>query len=272
MVEPLLIHIHVPKCAGTTVEGHLHSELGDQGFWSPPKRTRKYPLGWFGRKYDATPPTAVENIKAVSGHFVGRSFEDMFPGRRIIRSMILREPEALLLSYYNYRMMRYVMRGRNAYGFSLFLRATRENFITHFLLERWLELPWVKLIPMPGEQKAMLLDEIMASVDYVVPIGETDQLVEKLSEELGISPLARRQNTAEANQKMSGWKILRSADISKADRLELKARTNLDRYLWRRWVLKDGAQFRAEPARRFVQTEFVRPRYQAERRLARMFG
>ena len=141
MSEPLLIHIHVPKCAGTTVENHLHAELGENGFWAPGKRTRKFPLGWFGRKYNATPRAAVKDIRAISGHFVGRSVEDMFPDRRIVRSIILREPEALLLSYYNYRMMRYMTRGQNAYGFSLFLRATRQNFITHFLLERWLELP-----------------------------------------------------------------------------------------------------------------------------------
>ena len=272
MSEPLLIHIHVPKCAGTTVENHLHAELGENGFWAPGKRTRKFPLGWFGRKYNATPRAAVKDIRAISGHFVGRSVEDMFLDRRIVRSIILREPEALLLSYYNYRMMRYMMRGQNAYGFSLFLRATRQNFITHFLLERWLELPWIQLIHMRDEQKAALLDEIMASVDHVSHIGETDQLVGTISEELGISPLAQRRNTAEANQHMTGWKILRAGEISEADRIELKARTNLDRYLWRRWVLKDGAPFRPEPARRFVQTEIVRPRYQCERRLARMFG
>jgi hypothetical protein len=272
MSEPLLIHIHVSKCAGTTVENHLRNELGKSGFWAPKKRTRNFPLGWFGRKYDRTPHTSVGNIRAISGHFVGRSVEDMFPDRRIIRSIILRDPESLMLSYYNYRMMRYMLSGQRPYGFSLFLRATRQNFITHFLLERWLELPWVELIRMPDQQKAALLDEIMASIDHVAEIGRTDDLIETISGEIGISRAAQRQNTAEEKQQMTGWKIVRFGDISEADRTELKARTNLDRYLWRRWILKDDAPFTHEASNRFAHSELVRPRYQCERRLARMFG
>lgn len=272
MSEPLLIHIHVPKCAGTTVEQHLVDELGRDGFWAPKKRTRKFPLGWFERKYDRATQVPSSRIKAVSGHFIGRSIEDMFQDRRIVRSIILREPESLMLSYYNYRMMRYMLRGQHPYGFSLFLRATRQNFITHFLLERWLELSWLELIRMPDEKKVALLDEIMGSIHHVAQIGDTDALVEKVSGEIGISPMAQRRNTAEEKQQQTGWKIVRLGDISEADRTELKARTNLDRYLWRRWVLKDNAPFTRDATQGFAQTEFVRPRYQVERRLARAFG
>jgi hypothetical protein len=196
----------------------------------------------------------------------------MFSDRRIVRSIILREPESLMLSYYNYRMMRYMLRGEHAYSFSLFLRATRQNFVTHFLLERWLELPWIELIRMPDEKKAALIDEVMRSMHHVAAIGETDALVEKISGELGISPVATRRNTAEEKQQATGWKILRMADISAAERAELRARTNLDRYLWRRWMLKDETPFSRDAAQGFVQTEMVRPRYQFERRVARAFG
>jgi hypothetical protein len=196
----------------------------------------------------------------------------MFSDRRIVRSIILREPESLMLSYYNYRMMRYMLCGEHAYSFSLFLRATRQNFVTHFLLERWLELPWIELIRMPDEKKAALIDEVMRSMHHVAAIGETDALVEKISGELGISPVATRRNTAEEKQQATGWKILRMADISAAERAELRARTNLDRYLWRRWMLKDETPFSRDAAQGFVQTEMVRPRYQFERRVARAFG
>jgi hypothetical protein len=98
MREPLLIHIHVPKCAGTTVEKHLHNELGGQGFWAPRKRTRNFPLGWFRPKYNSARGAPLDQIKAVSGHFIGRSVEDLFEDRRVIRSIILRDPESLMLS------------------------------------------------------------------------------------------------------------------------------------------------------------------------------
>ncbi|MBS0251028.1 MAG: hypothetical protein JSR78_08175, partial [Proteobacteria bacterium] len=215
MPEPLLIHIHVPKCAGTTVEKHLKQELGRTGIWFAPKRTRKAPLGWFGRKYNNRPPVPLGQIKAVSGHFIGRSIEENFEDRRIVRSIILREPESLMLSYYNYRMMRYIIRGQQPYGFSLFLRATRQNFISHFLLDRWLELPWLDLVRLSDQQKVRLLDEALASVDHIAPINETDDLVRKISTELGISPVAQRRNTTEDDRKAkTGWKMVRYSDLS----------------------------------------------------------
>lgn len=272
MREPVLIHIHVPKCAGTTVEQHLNSELGASRTWLAPKRTRQFPLGWFRRKYDRTPPAPFNQIKAVSGHFIGRSIESNFKNRRIVRSIILREPESLMLSYYNYRMMRYILRGQHPYGFSLFLRATRQNFVTHFLLERWLELPWIELVRLTDEQKIERLDEAMSSIHHIAPIGEADALIEKISLEIGVSPMAKRRNTTKDREAETGWKTLRLAELSEADRAELEARTQLDRYLWRRWVLKENVGFAPEKHSRFRQSEFFRPRYQCERRLSRMFG
>lgn len=273
MPEPLLIHIHVPKCAGTTVEKHLKQELGRSGIWFAPKRTRKAPLGWFGRKYNSTPPVPLGQIKAVSGHFIGRSIEENFKDRRIVRSIILREPESLMLSYYNYRMMRYIIRGQRPYGFSLFLRSTRQNFISHFLLDRWLELPWLDLVRLSDQQKVRLLDEALASVDHIAPINEADDLVHKISTELGISPVAERRNTTEDDRKAkTGWKMVRYGDLSEADRVELKSRTLLDRYLWRRWVLKEHVSYAPEWQSQFTRSEFLRPRYECERRLARLFG
>ncbi|MFT3730786.1 MAG: hypothetical protein QM780_05060 [Hyphomicrobium sp.] len=272
MSEPLLIHVHVPKCAGTTVERHLRSELGRNGTWFAPKRTRKFPLGWFGRKYDATPKASLDEIKALSGHFIGQSIEGLFKDRCIVRSIILREPESLMLSYYNYRMMRYIGLGQRPYGFSLFLRATRENFISHFLLERWLELPWVDLVRLTDAQKAERLNAAMASMHHIAPIAETDALVEKISEEIGIGPAAERRNTTEDRLSKTGWTMVRLGDLSDEDRGELRSRTQLDRYLWRRWVLKENVPFGEEARGRFKRTEFARPRYQCERRLARLFG
>lgn len=272
MPEPLLIHIHVPKCAGTTVEKHLAYELGHSGVWFAPKRTRQFPLGWFGRKYNDKPPAPLDQIKALSGHFIGRSIEEQFKDRKIVRSIILREPESLMLSYYNYRMIRYIQQGLRPYGFSLFLRATRQNFISHFLLDRWLELPWLDLVRLSDQQKMRLLDEALASVDHIAPISEADDLIRKISAELGISPVAKRQNTTEDGKAKAGWTMVRHGDLSDAERAELKSRTQLDRYLWRRWVLKEDVRVAPDLQSQFRRSEFLRPRYQCERRLARLFG
>jgi hypothetical protein len=272
MPAPLLIHIHVPKCAGTSIERHLASQLGKTGFWSARKRTRNFPLSAFAQKYDPTLPAPPDEIKAVSGHFIGRSVEDVFAGRRIVRSLILREPESLMLSYYNFRMMRYLLAGQHAYPFSLFLRATRVNLVAHFLLERWLEMPWIQLVQLSDAQKAVLLDKALASMDYVCDISETDALAAKISAEIGIAPGTPRHNTAEEKQAKTGWKILRLADLSKSEREALQSRTALDSYLWRRWAQKENVRFDRGTQSRFALSEVVRPRYQVERRIARRYG
>ncbi|HML28829.1 MAG TPA: hypothetical protein PKE16_08330, partial [Hyphomicrobium sp.] len=96
--------------------------------------------------------------------------------------------------------------------------------------------------------------------------------IEKISHEIGFSPMAARRNTTKDREAETGWKTLQLSELSEADRVELRARTQLDRYLWRRWVLRENVAFAREEQSRFRRSEFVRPRYQCERRLARMFG
>jgi len=271
MEQPLLIHIHVPKCAGTTVEKHFAQQLGER-FWVPRKRTRRLPLSLFRRKYRAGLPEHPDQIKAVSGHFIGKSVEGLFPNRRIVRSIILRQPESMMMSYYNFRMMRYLLEGQHAYSFLLFLRATRVNPMAHFLLERWLELPWIELIRLSEERKIELLDEALAEVDYVADIRQADSLIEKVSAELDIRPVAPRRNAAEEKQVKTGWKILKLEDLTPSEHALLKSRTALDDYLWKRWVQKDQKAFDRRDQSNFAYSEFVRPRYQVERRIARRFG
>lgn len=272
MADPLLVHVHVPKCAGTTVENHLKSQLGNEGMWAPPKRSRRFPLGWFSYKYDPALLVPTKQVRAISGHFIGQSIEKMFPGRRIIRSVILREPESLMLSYYNFRMMRYLREGQHSYSFSLFMRSMRLNPAAHFLLERWAELPWIELARLSEEKKAALLDEMLGTFDFVADIASTNTLLASLSTEIGIATTAAPQNTAEENQKKIGWKLLRRNDLTQGDRRLIEARTSLDRYLWRRWAQKENVAFNPDDAKSFVIGEFGRTGYQVQRRIARGFG
>ena len=78
MMDTLLIHVHVPKCAGITVEKHFESELGSTGFWKPRRRTRKLPLGLLGYKYNPRLPGPADQIRAISGHFAGSSLAKLF--------------------------------------------------------------------------------------------------------------------------------------------------------------------------------------------------
>ena len=272
MMDTLLIHIHVPKCAGTTLEKHFESELGVTGFWKTRKRTRKFPLELFSYKYDPTLPAPAEQVRAISGHFAGHSLAKLFPERRIVRSLILREPQSLMLSWYNFRIMRNMLKGQKPYSFSLFLRSMRMNPVAHFILERWVELPWIQMSRMSDDVKAALLDKTLEQLDYVVDISETDSLISSLTPQIGIAEYAPRRNTAEQNQKKSGWKVIGLEDLSGQDRLLLRSRTSLDRYLWRRWALKENIVFDHSKPTGFLFSELVRPSYQIQRRTVRRFG
>jgi hypothetical protein len=272
MTNPLLIHIHVPKCAGTTVEEHLEGELGSPGFWSAPKRTRKFPLELFGRKYDSNLPGPAEQVRAVSGHFAGRSLAKLFPGRRIVRSLILREPKSLMLSYYNFRMMLYLSKGQSPYSFSLFLRSMRMNPVTHFLLARWAEMPWIEMASLPANRKVAILDKMLGEVDYVDDISQADSVIASISRAIGIAERAPRRNTAAERLTETRWKLVRYDDLSEEDRRLLKSRTRVDRYLWRRWAMKENVAFEQPSVDRFLRSEFVRPGYQIKRRTIRRFG
>lgn len=115
---------------------------------------------------------------------------------------------------------------------------------------------------MSDDVKAALLDKTLEQLDYVVDISETDFLIASLTPQLGIAEYAPRRNTAEQNQKKSGWKVIGLEDLSRQDRLLLRSRTSLDRYLWRRWALKENIAFDHSKPTGFLFSELVRPSYQ----------
>jgi hypothetical protein len=260
------IVLHVPKCAGTTIEEHLERHLGE-AFWSPPKRTRRLPLELFARKYAARPPVPPERIRAVSGHFIGRSVERLFAGRPVRRSVLLREPEALILSWYNYRMMRYRAQGRNPYPLALHLRSLPPDPLAHFLLAHWLEIPWARLAAMRAEEKLARLEDALAGFDTVGDIADCDRLVARLSRRLAIPETARPENTGERWRAGTGWTPLRREDLSEADRALLAARTRLDSALHARAVLGREAPLAAPVP--LLRAELARPLAELARRRAR---
>jgi len=177
-----------------------------------------------------------------------------------------------MLSYHNFRSTLYLSQNLNAYSFALFMRSMRMNPVAHFLLERWFELPWVLMVRMSDDEKAALLDTMLGALDYVVDISETDALISSLSRELGVAEQAPRANVTAERAKNMRWKLITFDELSEKDRLLLESRTALDRYLWRRWALKEDVVFNASSPYGFLFSECVRPGYQVQRRVIRRYG
>lgn len=246
--------------------------LGRERFWVPARRWKRVPPELLGRKYDSTPHGPLDKIDAISGHHFGWSIEGMFPDRQFVRSVVLRNPEQQIFSWYNYRMMRYISEGLHPFPFSLFLRAFPADPVAHFLLGRWLEMPWVKIASLPAKLKVALLDQTLSEFDRIVDVSEASELCAWHCEDLGIPLVAERVNTSEQWVQKTGWKILDHSDLSDGDLKLLSGRFTIDRYLWRRWALKQDVAFEETLPHSLFPRGSLRPFYQLRLRTARQFG
>ncbi len=269
MSEPLHILLHVPKCAGSTAEAHFAHHLPEAGFWSPPKRTRRVPLELLGRKYDDRLPGKSDEIMVISGHYIGRSVASLFPGRETWHSILLRDPAELMLSWYNYRMMRYVSRGLAPYPFSRHVRAMPPDPVAHFLLERWFELPWPRMAMLSTATKIALIEAALGGFALVGDISTADRLIAEVSGRIGVPKTSARVNTSESWQDRTGWTQLTAASLSEQDAALLEKRTRLDRYIWRRFALGHAVEFDPRAAAPFLASELERPFHEIRRRMQR---
>lgn len=266
---PLEVVLHVPKCAGSTIEAHLETHLGAPAFWSAPKRSRNVPLELLRRKYANPPAGGTEPILAISGHYIGQSVLKHFPGRRPIRSVLLREPKALVLSWYNFRMMRYVSQGLAPYPFALHLRSLPPDPLCHFLLAHWLERSWLDMARMRPAEKLARLEAAFDGFDFVGDIAECDRLVAQISDRLGIPGEATRTNTGEGWRAETGWEPLRLDALTGEERSLLERRTQLDACLYGRLIRQETAPLDVRIVAPFVASELRRPAAEIARRRRR---
>jgi len=219
--------LHIPKTAGQTIQYHLAEHCPPGAFWSP--RRVPYPLSLFGGRGDAS------RVRAVAGHDLGSSLDRQFPGREIRRVALLREPLSLQLSLYNYRMMNHLAKGLGTYGFAVHLRAQPRDFIAHWLLARWLEIPWPRLLVMSDADKYRLLNRALGQFWFVGDYTDCDRVIAALAPDLAVPAIARPRNTADQWHKQIKWEPLTEAAISPGLREAVRRQNPIDGALWESW-------------------------------------
>jgi len=255
---PVYFILHVPKTAGTTIVEHLADHCARGVLWRP-QPARFY--GSLGELPD------FERVRAVHlGHFRGRSLEAYFAGREVRRAVLLRDPIGLHVSYYNWRMMNFLSSGQGTYSFELHFRALPRNFVTHFLLYRWLELPWLVLTALSDASKFDLLQRHLAQFWFVGGHTDCGRLSAALAPELGVPPVALTRNTVDEWSSLVDWRPLDAGKLSAATRETILNNSPLDQALWETWA---GAGFEARQIRprgaapawkgRFLRHEILRP-------------
>ncbi len=271
--QPVYFLLHVPKTAGQTIQVHLAAHCSPGVFWQSRRRVR---LGGGTRPDDLPDP---DRARVISGHHIGRSLEQLFPGRPIRRILLLRDPLELQISLYNWQMMDHLAKGLGTYSFKLHLQALPRNFIAHFLLSRWLEIPWARLLAMPDQRKYELLNQMLAGFWFVGAHTDCERLIDAIGPDLGVPPLARARNTAVELQGQTGWRLLRAAALPPARREAIRAQHRLDHALWEEWR---GAGFEPSANRprafkpngwpSFLAHEIVRPWFTLRRSVSRRQG
>ena len=230
---PAYFLLHMPRTGGNTIAAHLQAHLGN-GFWSPGRPSALAMLGG-GRRHRLDGAPDFARVRAVSGHYLGRSLEHRFPGREIRRTLLLRDPVGFHVSYYNHRMMFSLSRGGSVCDFDSHLRLQPRDLTALLLLWYWLELPLARLLATRDNQKYQLLNDALAGFWFVGGHHDGDRLLAAIAADLGLPPVATRRNTTQEWHRRVGWQPLRADDIPPATREAILAHNPIHDALWRNW-------------------------------------
>ena len=186
--------LHVPKCAGTTVEAHFERHLG-AGFLRAPRW--EHPLrNVIGNRYPYAPGDArLAGVRVVSGHSLSVSLKSRFPGAEIAESVLLRDPLGYFLSFYNYRWARFRegLEPRPP-GFGLWYAAQRRNPISRFMLNRYFEQGIPALYRLSSAARLDWLEARLARFHFVGGVARADELIAGVSRDLALPENVAREN------------------------------------------------------------------------------
>jgi tetratricopeptide (TPR) repeat protein len=263
---PIYCLLHIPKTAGQTIQVHLAEHCAPGVFWQSQRRLRP------GRRASAQDFPDIDRARVISGHHIGRSLERYFPGREVRRIVLLRDPLQMQLSFYNWKMMDHLAKGWGTYSFSLHLRALPRNFMTHFLLSRWVELSQPKLMAMSDTRKYQILNRALAGFWFVGAHSDCDRVIAAIGADLRVPPMAAPRNTSAEAQAHTGWRLVTAQSLSPSMRAAIRAKNPLDYALWESWGAAGFEPAKVRPAALSAQRsttglahELVRPWFRLRR-------
>jgi TPR repeat len=259
---PVYFVLHVPKTAGQTIQVHLAEHCAPGVFWLPQHR--------FDPVHRTTSDDLpdFDRVRVVSGHEIGRSLEEFYHGREIRRILMLRDPLQLQISLYNWMMMNHLSKGLGTYSFELRLQSLPRNFVAHFLLSRWLEIPWLRLMTMTDSEKYDILNQTLANFWFVGAHSDCDRVIKAISADLGVPPAAIPRNTSAELQAHTGWELVTAKTLPPATRDALMAWNSLDQALWESWGAAGFEPAKVRPValrpkrNTFWASEMIRPWFQ----------
>jgi len=244
--------LHVPKCAGTTVEAHFERHLGPGYLHAP--RWESLARNLIGNRYTLS-AAELAPVRVVSGHSLSVSLMRHLPGVEIRESVLLRDPLGYLLSFYNYRWTRY----REGWGveppsFETWYRGQRRNPISRFLLNRYFEQGVPALYRLSSAGRLGFLEARLERFHFVGGYRRAGEMIAGISAELGIPGVVEDRN-------VTGEAALRPADLPERLRERIDRENALDAALYARWKDRGWRAGAAAPGSLPALARLDQPRY-----------
>lgn len=195
-MERRVVHflLHVPKCAGTTVEAHFERHLGDAFLIAP-----RWDSVWrnvVGNRYPSLAgDPRLGRVRVVSGHSLSVSLAHHLGGAEIREAVLLRDPVGYHLSLYNYRWTWHrAGHARRPPGFATWYAAQRRNPISRFLLGRYFEQGVPAIYRLSSAARLEFLEARLARFGFVGDYRRADELIAGVSRALGIPGAVESRN------------------------------------------------------------------------------
>lgn len=220
--------LHVPKCAGTTVERHFEARLGNAFLLAP-----RWDSVWrnvIGNRYPGlVGDPRLAGLRVVSGHSLSVSFKRLLPGVEIRESVLLRDPVGYHLSLYNYRWSWHRQgHAPEPPSFARWYSVQRRNPIARFLLTRYLEEGVPALYRLSSAARLARIEARLERFWFVGDYRKAGEMIDGLSAELGIDGRVESRNvTAE--------RMVTEQTLGEDWRARILADNRLDAALHARW-------------------------------------
>ena len=233
--------LHVPKCAGTTVEEHFRATLG-AGFllaprWHNPLRAV------IGNRYSmAQGDPRLAHLKVITGHSMGVSLKRHLKDAEIRESVLLRDPVGYHLSLYNFRVARHrAGTGPKPPGFASWYLAQRRNPISRFILNHYYEQGIPALYRLSSRDRLAWLEQRFRDFWFVASYRRADEMIAGISRELGVGGEAEHRNVGPVRERAET-----ALDERMRDRIVTE--NAVDQALWDRWAERGWKAERRNPA------------------------
>jgi len=227
--RPLYLFCHVPKCAGSTVEGHFYYHMRERLLYPPRRRSFLRDLGG-GYTDMKRLPADLEGLDFIAGHSLSRNVASLFPQREIRECVLIRDPLSLAVSYYNFRNKVAAQRGKGTAPFSLVYRSFPRDIVCRFILTRYVGIGYPRLLTFDSARRFAEIEKVLRDFWFVGSLKHTNEMLEEISRDLGIGePPVANQNVSDRPG------VLTLDDVPKEIADDILARNPLDMLLYERW-------------------------------------